>query len=164
MFTALWAQDRNGLIGKDEKMPWYLPNDLKFFKEKTLDSNIVMGRKTYEGLGKKTLPNRKNIVLTTNKDYDSENEDVLVLHSIDEVLDYAKSSNLKTNIIGGASIYKGFQPYINEVYVTKIDHEFDGDTYFPKWDFENYQLVNCKEGLVDEKNKYKHTFYHYIKK
>jgi len=164
MFTALWAQDKNTLIGKDQKMPWHLPNDLQFFKEKTLHSNVVMGRKTFEGLNKKPLPNRVNIVLTSDTSYDSGNEDVIVLHSLQEVLDYAKASDKKTNIIGGATVYKEFQPYINEIYVTKIDHAFEGDTYFPEWDYENYELVDTLDGIVDEKNLYPHTFYHYKKK
>jgi len=163
MFTALWAQDKNSLIGKDQKMPWHLPNDLQFFKNKTLNSNIVMGRKTYEGLNKQPLPNRQNIVLTSDSSYSPEHNDVIVLHSVEDVLEYAKSSNKKTNIIGGATVYKEFQPYIDEIYVTKIDHAFEGDTYFPEWDFENYQLIDVEDGIVDEKNLYPHKFYHYKK-
>ena len=83
MLAAIWAQDENGLIGKENKLPWRLPNDLKFFKQMTESNTLVMGRKTFEGMGSRPLPNRHTIVLTHNRDYTAEG--VMVMHSIDEV-------------------------------------------------------------------------------
>ena len=89
MFISMWAQDKNGLIGKDGLLPWRLPNDMRFFREHTMDKILVMGRKTYEGMGKLSLPYRHIIVLTTQKDFKVE-KNAEVLHSIDELLAYAK--------------------------------------------------------------------------
>jgi len=159
MLAAIWAQDINGLIGKNGELPWYLPNDLKYFKEKTLNKNIVMGRKTFEGFGKRPLRKRLNIVLTTDKSYQAEG--VSVLHSVEEVLDFAKTSDKETVIIGGSQIYKEFEPHLDELFVTFIKEEFDGDTHFPQIDWSKFAKVSSLEGQVDEKNKYPHEFAHF---
>ncbi|SJZ62937.1 dihydrofolate reductase [Pilibacter termitis] len=158
MLTAIWAEDKNGLIGKNNQLPWHLPNDLQFFKEKTLGNTIVMGRETYEGMGKRPLPNRQTIVLTRNADYNSEHENVLVMNSVDEVMEYAKNSETLVMITGGATVYKAFEPYMTTLYRTVVQEEFEGDTYFPEWDFSHFELVETIEGIVDEKNKYPHVF------
>jgi dihydrofolate reductase/thymidylate synthase len=105
MLIAIWAQDKNGLIGKDNHLPWHLPNDLRFFKEMTLEHTLVMGRKTFEGMGGRPLPRRQTIVLTHDKDYHAEN--VLIMHSLEEVLDFDKK------IMGTFLLQEGLQSILN---------------------------------------------------
>lgn len=161
MLTAIWAQDEKGLIGNEGTLPWHLPNDLKFFKEKTTGHTIVMGRKTFEGMGSRPLPNRTSIVMTRDLDYQAAG--VLVMHTVQEVLDYAKDHE-DTLITGGAGIFQAFMPYLDKIYRTVIQGEFAGDVYFPEIDWQDWQLVESQPGVVDEKNNYPHTFETYLRK
>ncbi|AHI56386.1 dihydrofolate reductase [Listeria ivanovii] len=157
MIIFVWAQDRDGNIGKANKMPWYLPGDLQFFKKTTTGKTLVMGRKTYESLGK-ALPNRKTIVLTRDKELHL--SDAEVLHSRDEVLDLANTGE-PIYVVGGAEIYRLFMDVADKLIVTKIDAEFDADTAFPEVDWENFSEVAKEAHEKDEKNKYNYTFYTY---
>ncbi|MBL1230809.1 dihydrofolate reductase [Enterococcus sp. BWB1-3] len=156
MLAAIWAQDEQGNIGKENILPWHLPNDLKFFKKMTEDNTIVMGRKTFEGMGSKALPNRKTIILTRDKEYQAEN--VVVMNSIEEVINYAEEFSGITFIAGGANIYQDFLPYCDVLYRTVIHGDFDADTSFPFVDWEKWTLINSSEGETDELNKYPHEF------
>ncbi|MGY3749467.1 dihydrofolate reductase [Vagococcus acidifermentans] len=156
MIAAIWAQDEQGLIGKNHKLPWYLPNDLKFFKKMTENNTVVMGRKTFEGMDSKLLPNRQTIILTHKPDYHVEG--ALVMHSIQEVLDYAEKFEGITFITGGGEIYKLFLPYTDVLYRTFIKHTFEGDTYFPYIDWYDWNMVSVSEGEVDEQNIYPHDY------
>lgn len=163
MLIAIWAQDTNHLIGKGGKLPWHLPNDLKFFKDQTVGKTVVMGRKTYAGLDYKPLPNRHNIIITRQKSpFESKYDqtDVELTDSIDNILALAEKEDVI--IMGGHSIYRLFWPYISELRVTTINHEFVGDVHFdPNLDdFEAYEVI---EGMVDEKNAYPHKFVFYRK-
>lgn len=153
MISFLLALDRNNLIGKDNSLPWHLPADLKYFKETTMGKTIVMGRKTYESIGK-PLPGRKNIVLTRDLNYKAEG--CSVVHSPEDVL---KGEQLGDEIfvIGGDAVFKAFEPYVSRLYLTKIDYEFDGDTYFTM-DYTDWKVGSEKEGTIDEKNLYPHRF------
>ena len=102
MLAAIWAQDESGLIGKENKLPWHLPHDLAFFKNTTENNTIVMGRTTFEGMGKRALPNRQTIVLTSDRSYESEG--VTVLHSVEDVVKYAETFEGITFITGGAKV------------------------------------------------------------
>jgi dihydrofolate reductase len=148
----------NNVIGKNEEMPWHLPNDLKRFKEITLSKSktIIMGRKTFESL-KKILPGRKHIVLTQNKNYKIENENVEVIYSIDDIMKYV-DSNEEYFVIGGAQIFNSLFPYAKKIYLTEIYENFEGDAFFPQYDKSKWNIIERKEGMIDEKNKYKHTF------
>lgn len=157
MIIFVWAQDRAGNIGKANKMPWYLPGDLQFFKKTTTGKTLVMGRKTYESLGK-ALPNRKTIVLTRDKELHL--SDAEVLHSRDEVLDLANTGE-PIYVVGGAEIYRLFIDVADKLIVTKIEAEFDADTAFPEVDWENFSEVVKETHEKDEKNKYNYTFYTY---
>ncbi|AIS60279.1 dihydrofolate reductase [Listeria ivanovii] len=157
MIIFVWAQDRAGNIGKANKMPWYLPGDLQFFKKTTTGKTLVMGRKTYESLGK-ALPNRKTIVLTRDKELHL--SDAEVLHSRDEVLDLANTGE-PIYVVGGAEIYRLFIDVADKLIVTKIEAEFDADTAFPEVDWENFSEVAKETHEKDEKNKYNYTFYTY---
>jgi dihydrofolate reductase len=125
--NAIVAISRNGVIGKDGKMPWHISEDLRYFKQVTAGHVVVMGRKTYESIG--ALPLRHNIVLTRDKDYQADGCEVM--HSVEEVVEWAKNHpEEKVFIIGGAEIYKAFMPYIQTLYLTRIDADFEGDTVF----------------------------------
>lgn len=162
MFAAIWAQDENGLIGKEDKLPWHLPNDLKFFKQMTEANVLIMGRKTFMGMGGKPLPNRQTIVLTRDREFTAEG--VLVMHDVNEVLAYEKETDGILFVAGGSAIYEEFLPYCTILYRTVIHHSFEGDTYFPAVDWEAWSLINISSGEIDEKNSYAHQFETYKRK
>lgn len=140
MFIAMWAQDKNGLIGKDGLLPWKLPNDMRFFREHTMDKILVMGRKTYEGMGNLSLPYRHIIVLTTQKEFKVE-KNAEVLHSIDELLTYTKNISEDIYVSGGSRIFQELLPETGIIWRTLIDGEFEGDTFIGEIDFSNFELV-----------------------
>ncbi|USG67038.1 dihydrofolate reductase [Brevibacillus ruminantium] len=156
MISLLVAHTRNRVIGKDGVMPWHLPNDLKHVKELTTGKTIVMGRKTFESIGR-PLPNRRNVVLTRSRDFAPEG--VEVVHSKEEILALGDII-----IFGGAELYRQFLEEADRLYITEIDIETEGDTFFPEWDPQAFQLVWKKEGMVDEKNPVPHTFALYERK
>lgn len=162
MLAAIWAQDENGLIGKEDVMPWHLPNDLQFFKNTTENNTIVMGRTTFEGMNKKALPNRQTIILTTDKNYQADN--VIVMHCIAEVLNYEKNYDGIVFITGGSKVYDSFLPYCDIIYRTVIHESFDGDTYIPDVNWDEWTMIDISEGTLDEKNKYSHSFETYKRK
>lgn len=162
MLAAIWAQDEQGTIGKEGKLPWSLPNDLKFFKKMTLNHTIVMGRKTFEGMGKRLLPERQTIILTSDPNYQIAG--ALVMHSVTEILDYAKGRDEVIFITGGSAVFQEFIPYLDVLYRTLIHETFAGDTFFPEIDWENWSLISVSEGVTDEKNRYAHQFETYQKK
>ncbi|GMA46960.1 dihydrofolate reductase [Tetragenococcus muriaticus] len=162
MLAAIWAQDRNGLIGKDNKLPWYLPEDLKFFKDSTVGNTLVMGRKTFEGMGSRPLPNRETIILTKDPSYTAEN--VKILHSTEEVVELANQQSTPVFVGGGTEIFRALLPHFDYLYRTFIDESFTGDTYMPKVDWSQWQLIEETEGVVDERNHYKHQFEIYERK
>lgn len=153
MISLIVAYARNQVIGKDGVMPWHLPADLKNVKELTTGKTIVMGRKTFESIGK-PLPNRRNVVLTRSRDFHPEGVDVV--HTKEDVLALGD-----VIIFGGSEIYRQFLDVVDRLYITEIDLETEGDTFFPEWDREAYALVDKREGIIDEKNQYPHTFYTY---
>ncbi|KAF1298074.1 dihydrofolate reductase [Enterococcus sp. JM4C] len=156
MLAAIWAQDENGLIGKQDQLPWHLPSDLKFFKQMTESNTLIMGRKTFEGMGGRPLPNRKTIVLTRDQTYVAAG--VEVMHSLAEVLAYEKEYDGITFVAGGSMIYKEFLPHCSVLYRTVIHHAFDGDAYFPEVDWDNWSQISLSEGAQDEKNLYPFQF------
>jgi dihydrofolate reductase len=159
MISIICCMDIERNIGYENKIPWSLPNDLQYFKRKTTGHKVIMGRKTYESIGK-PLPNRENIILTNNTEYVSPG--CKLIHSIEEVLHDEK--NDEVFIIGGENVYKHFLPYADKMYLTIIDHVFKGDSKFPNFDEEKWTLVNEVVGVVDERNKYDHRFLTYEKK
>ncbi|MBM9832413.1 dihydrofolate reductase, partial [Enterococcus faecalis] len=102
--AAIWAEDQNQLIGKEMGLPWSLPADLQHFKQTTMGHNILMGRKTFDGMGKRVLPGRTSIILTRDRDYRMDHPNVLVFHSIEEVLDWYLQQDKNLYITGGAEI------------------------------------------------------------
>lgn len=160
MLAFVWAEDENGLIGKNGTLPWKLPNDLNFFKEITMDGTIVMGRKTFEGMNKRLLPGRQTIVLTRQSGYDGNGAEVLL--DKETILQDAKEDDMY--IIGGSDIFELFLDDVDVLYQTKIHETFEGDTYFPKVDWDKFQLKKSVEGSLDENNIYPHTFSLFIRK
>jgi dihydrofolate reductase len=156
IISFLVAADENNVIGKDNQLPWHLPNDLKYFKNLTWGMPIVMGRKTFESIGK-PLPGRKNIVITRNKNWKHEN--IYVANSIEESMRIAAEEDVKEIfLIGGAEIFNSIFPKASRIYLTRIHNSFEGDVTFPQINKEEWKLVKehyCKE---DEKNQYPHTF------
>jgi dihydrofolate reductase len=157
MISFVVAMDENRAIGKDNDLPWYLPNDLKHFKKTTMGKPVVMGRKTYESIGK-PLPGRENIVVTRDQSYHAEG--TTTVHSVDEVLQWEAE---EICVIGGTEIFKLFLPVADRLYITEIHHTFDADTYFPELSDEDWAEVSRTAGIVDEKNKYPHEFVVYEK-
>ncbi|ANX13443.1 dihydrofolate reductase [Fictibacillus arsenicus] len=157
MISFVVAMDENRAIGKDNDLPWYLPNDLKHFKKTTMGKPIVMGRKTYESIGK-PLPGRENIVVTRDQSYEAEG--TTIVHSVDEVLQINAE---EICVIGGSEIFKQFLPVADRLYITEIHHTFEADTYFPELNDNEWKEVSRTEGIVDEKNKYPHELVVYEK-
>lgn len=163
MIAYLWAQNNDGVIGYQGKLPWRLPNDLKFFKDKTVGNAVVMGRKTFEGMNKKVLPDRINIVLTTDPNYEAD-ETVLIMHNREEILKFAQTYEKDTFITGGTGVFEDFMDDVDVLYRTMIEGEFDGDAYMPAIDWSKWELAESKEGVVDDRNKYPHVFEVYKRK
>lgn len=128
MISMVVAMSQNRVIGKLGKMPWNIPEDLQYFKRLTTGHTVIMGRKTFESIGR-PLPNRLNVVLTQNEAYKAEG--CVIVHSIEEVLEKYHKSEEELFIIGGSTLYKAFMPYATKLYITLIEKEFEGDTFFP---------------------------------
>jgi dihydrofolate reductase len=156
MISFIVAMDDNRVIGKDNQLPWHLPEDLKFFKRVTMGHPIVMGRKTFDSIGR-ALPGRENIIITRNKNYKSDT--CTVFNYIEEFLSYTSyKPEEEYFVIGGAEIFKQLLPKVDRLYITEIHEEFDGDTFFPEFDMKDWKLVSKEAGPKDEKNPYDYEF------
>ncbi|MCJ0743864.1 dihydrofolate reductase [Pedobacter montanisoli] len=148
------AVSSNNAIGKGNELLWYLSADLKHFKNITTGHTIIMGRKTYESIGK-PLPNRRSIVITHNKDYKIEGAEVV--HSLNDALDLL-GENEEGFIIGGAQIYNQVLPFCNKIYLTTVHHHFDADAFFPEIDRKVWKETEKAEHKADERNEFDYTF------
>lgn len=155
MISFIWAMDENRVIGKDNQLPWRLPEDLKFFKRVTMGHPVAMGRKTFESIGR-PLPGRENIVITRNPDFECEG--CTIFHSIVEFAEYAKKLEDEVFVIGGAEIFQSLLDYVDRFYITRIHHQFEGDTFFPEIDLNNWILKSCEQGVRNEQNPYNYEF------
>ena len=154
--VAIWAQDEEGVIGKDNRLPWHLPAELQHFKETTLNHAILMGRVTFDGMGRRLLPKRETLILTRNPE--EKIDGVATFHDIQSVLDWYQGQDKNLYIIGGKQIFQAFEPYLDEVIVTQIHARVEGDTYFPKeFDLSLFETVSSKSYTKDEKNPYDFT-------
>ncbi|WP_417900120.1 dihydrofolate reductase [Bacillus haimaensis] len=160
MISFIVAMDINSLIGKENNLPWHLPADLKYFKNVTLGHPIVMGRKTYESIGK-ALPGRENFILTRDENYAC--VDCTIIHSISDIEALSKNLNKEIFVIGGAEIFKEAFYLADKLYITQISEKFEGDTFFPKFNKENWERTYTEKGVRDEKNPYEYTFNIYKK-
>jgi dihydrofolate reductase len=148
------AISENNAIGKDNQLLWHLPADLKHFKNITTGHTIIMGRKTYDSIGK-PLPNRRNIIITRQKDLNLEG--VEVVNSLKEALSLSKDE-AEVFIIGGAEIYQQAVAVSHRIYLTRVHQEFEADAFFPELDDESWEEVEKVDHLPDEKNKFAYTF------
>ena len=164
MLSIIVAKAKNNIIGKDNKLIWHLPEDLKHFKELTTGHSIIMGRKTFESLGR-VLPNRKHIIFSQNPDFKVHNENVEVVHSLLQIQDLIEGEE-EAFVIGGAMIYNLLMPYVTKMYVTEIEKDFQGDAFFPRIDTQVWKEVSREKGMKDENNDfdYDYVVYERIKK
>ncbi len=161
MLSIIVAKAKNNIIGKDNKLIWHLPADLKRFKELTTNHTIIMGRKTFESLGR-VLPNRKHIILSQNKEYKVDDENVKIISSVLELQEYIESAE-ESFVIGGAMIYNLLLPYTNKMYITEINQDFEGDTFFTKIDENIWKETSRTKGTKDEKNDLDYDYVEYIR-
>ncbi|WP_217585479.1 dihydrofolate reductase [Lentibacillus saliphilus] len=159
MISLLVAMDQNHVIGFENDLPWHLPADLQFFKQKTTGHTIVMGRKTYESIGK-ALPNRKNVVLTRQSLEAIDN--VTVIHDIALIKEWHDANpDEEIFVIGGGHVFEQILPIAHRMYITEIESSFKGDTYFPKFCKETWQVTSKVKGDKNEDNPYDYCFIQY---
>ncbi len=156
MISIIVATDKNGAIGKDNALLWHLPNDLKRFKAITSGHPVIMGRKTYESIGK-PLPNRRNVIISNNKNYKIDGCEVV--HSLKEAMELCKDTNVF--IIGGGTIYKEAMHIADKLYLTLVDVELEADTHLENFDLNNWMVEHSEEYPSDEKHKYGYRFIDY---
>lgn len=160
--SIIVAMDEKNAIGKDNKLLWHLPYDLKNFKEITSGHAIIMGRRTFESLPAGALPNRKNVVLTTVPDAIIDN--VFACSSIDEALTLCEKED-EVFMIGGALVYKQSLPMADTLYLTRVHHVFpEANIFFPEIDFSEWDEVEKEDFPADEKHAYAYTISKYIRK
>ncbi|WP_236973767.1 dihydrofolate reductase [Membranihabitans maritimus] len=156
IISAIVAVSDNRVIGKDNQLPWYLPADLKYFKKKTIRHPVIMGRKSFESIGK-PLPKRTNIVVSRNPYYMASG--VLIAHSLEEAIELANDTNSnEAFIIGGAEIFAMALDNCDKLYITEVHGTFEGDVYFPEWDKSKWKLVDCVQKEADGANPFAYTF------
>jgi len=162
--SLIVALAENHVIGRDNKLPWYLPNDLKYFKQVTLGKPVIMGRKTYESIGK-PLPGRSNIIITRQPDYQPHgaNDSVKVVASLQAARELAENICLidgqqEAMIIGGAEIYTLALPLVDRMYLTEVHAEVEGDAFFPSFQRDAWQKVAGEDFAAQGPNPYAYSF------
>ena len=162
IISAIAAMGKNRVIGKDNKLLWHLPLELKYFKATTLGHHLIMGRKTFES--GPPLPNRTSIVLTNNDFYEVP-MGCLLARSPEEALNIAKKRGEKEVFVsGGAAIYTLMKPWVQKLYLTTVETDATGDAYFPDWDLKHWQLLSEHVEPVGKKNSIPWTSRIYLKK
>ncbi|MCU7918028.1 MAG: type 3 dihydrofolate reductase [Candidatus Thiodiazotropha sp. (ex Epidulcina cf. delphinae)] len=154
IISLVAAMARNGVIGRNNRLPWRLPADLKHFKALTMGKPIVMGRRTWESLPG-ILPGRQHIVVTRNQDYRAQG--CTLVHSVDAALQAAGEAP-EVMIVGGGGFYEAMMPRADRLYLTLIEAEVEGDAYFPVIDWKAWREVSRESHPADEKNSYAYTF------
>jgi len=157
MISLIWGQDENGLIGKDNQLPWRLPADMKWFRKHTMGKLILMGRKTFESIGK-PLPGRTNIVITRQN---IEIEGCRVVHSPEQAIRLAEELGPDADelmVMGGAEIYAQFLSEADRLYITDVHAAFEGDAWFPKFDRTAWVESYREDHAADEANPHAYSF------
>ncbi len=157
---AIAAAGKQNELGKDNKLLWHLPDDFKRFKALTSHHHIIMGRKTFESFPK-PLPNRIHVVITRQKDYPDNN--CIVVKSIEEVIQTVKDQEI-AYVIGGGEIYKEFMPFVDQIELTQVYGQFEADTFFPKINLDEWELINKEYHPKDEKHNYAFDYKTYSRK
>ena len=153
--SLIVAMSKNRVIGRDNKMPWHLSADLKRFRAITMNSPILMGRKTFESIGK-PLDGRTNLILSKNVNYQPQG--CLVFQSLESALNEAEKYGEELFIIGGATLYEIALPLAKRLYLTDIQAEFEGDTFFPEFDMNDWDEIACEQIDNDEKVDFSYRF------
>ena len=156
MLSIIVAKAKNNIIGKDNQLLCHISEDLKRFKDLTTGHVIIMGRKTFESLGK-VLPDRKHIVFSQNPDFKVADENVEVVHSMFQIQEYIENEE-ENFVIGGAMIYNLLMPYVQKMYVTEIDKEFEGDAFFPKINEETWEEISREKGTQEAESGLPYSF------
>ena len=163
--SIIVATNKNGLIGINNTLPWHLPDDLQYFKTMTLGCPIIMGRKTYQSIGR-ALPKRANFILTRDTTFQASG--CIIVHDLSHAIDLAKKENKETFVIGGAELYKQALPLCDTIYLTVIDNEDNGDIYFPEslasLTQQDWRVTQEKAHPKDDQHAYKFTWYTLVKK
>ena len=157
MLSISVAVAKNNIIGKDNTLPWHISEDLKRFKRITSDKKMIMGRKAFESLPG-ILPNRKHIIITRNTGFKVDSDMVSIEYDLNSLIEKYSKCEEEVFVIGGAEIYEQFLPYVQKVYLTQIDETFEGDTYFPKLNYDEFNIEFTSEKFTDEKNGLHYTF------
>ncbi len=157
--SLIVAMDENNLIGSNNGLPWHLPADLAFFKRSTMGKPIIMGRKTFESIGK-PLPGRRNIVVTRDPSFSAEDCDVA--NGIDAAIALCRDDE-EVMLIGGANLYQQSFELVTDLYITRIHHEFDGDTWFPDFDESQWKIENREYFKADHSNPYACSFIKFVR-
>jgi dihydrofolate reductase len=160
MISIIAAVAQNNAIGKDNELLWHLPDDLKYFKRITSGHPVIMGRRTWESLPKRPLPNRRNIVISDIPGDRLEGAEIAT--SIDHAVSLCNPGE-ENFVIGGASVYRQFLPRCNRLYLTKVYKDFDGDVFFPELDPAEWTLVSAEEPLHDRENDFTYAYLVYEK-
>ncbi len=164
--SIITARSKNGVIGSNNTMPWKMPSDMRFFKQSTLFHHVLVGRKTYEGF-KQQLVDRTSLILTTKKDYQPKHKEDQIIHSLEEGIKIAEEQNeTELFIIGGGEIYKQAldKNLVTHMYITEIDAIVKGDTFFPDFNEEEWNIIRKDSFTAGEKNDYDYSFVLYEKK
>jgi len=162
IISCIVAKAKNNVIGKDNKMPWHISNDLKYFKRITSGHTIILGRKNYQSIGR-PLPNRTNIIVTRDKSFKCHG--CIVVHSLEIALKKAfEDGESEVFIIGGGEVYNQTKEYWDRMYITEINQEFEGDVFFPKMDLEKWKLLSSECFDKNDKNEYDFCFNLYERK
>lgn len=146
MISLIVAHDQNRVIGKNNAMPWHIPEELAYFKKRTMGKALIMGRKTYDSIGR-PLPGRKMIVVTRNKDYVEEG--VTVVHNLDDAIEIAQDYAEEVMVIGGAEIFRLALTVAERLYITFIHKSYEGDVYFPTYGPE-WKLVSTSDEIISQ--------------
>jgi dihydrofolate reductase len=164
--SLIVAASENNAIGKDNKLLWNLPNDLKFFKNTTWGMPVIMGRKTYESLAGGPLRGRFNFVVTSRKNWNPGNDKVKVAATIKEAVELAKQTDCKEIfIVGGGQIYAdAIKTIANKIYMTRVHASFEGDTFFPVINEDEWKLISNTDFPADEKNACAYSFQQWVRK
>jgi len=156
IISAIVATAKNNVIGQDNNIPWYLPADLKYFKKTTLGHHIIMGRKSFISIGR-PLPKRTNIVVTRDPFFIASG--CIVSYSIEEAISLAKANGEEeVFIIGGGQVYEQCLPFLDRIYLTKVDLEVEGSVHFPEIVKDDWELIKEEHHLPDEKNEHAYAF------
>ncbi len=140
--SLIAAMSENRVIGLNNAMPWHIPEELQHFKQLTMGKPMIMGRKTFDAIGRKLLPGRKTIVLTRDQDLDFDG--VTVVHSVMEALEAAGDVS-EVMIVGGSKVYKEFLPLAHSIYLSIISQQYSGDAFFPELDFDVWHLTSQEQ-------------------